>query len=241
MKLVYFDFMLNKILGKRLAFITAHPDDESVLATGLILLNKQAKGENSLFCASLGGKGSGYLKNSAHKLKIKDFRKKELSDAMKYLGIKKFQVENFPDSKIKEHKINLKKKIFEFLSKTKPEVLVSFSKDGFTGHADHIIVGEVAKEFAKAMKIKFVEFSRPPLTHFPDLHQHLIKKRKNGSYGKFILKDYKSVFCVSVESKKKLRALKIYKTQFLGINPHNIFPKHIAEHVLKNEYFRVVK
>jgi len=51
-------------LGKRLLVVTAHPDDESFLASGTMLANANAGGNNFVFCATLGERGKSHLEQA---------------------------------------------------------------------------------------------------------------------------------------------------------------------------------
>jgi LmbE family N-acetylglucosaminyl deacetylase len=233
--------MLKKIKNKHVAFITAHPDDESVLAAGTLIIHKASGGKTSLFCATVGEQGSGYIQKSIDQKELSIIRKKELKAAAQYFGINKVVASNFPDSKIHQHKVRLKKEVMKFVLKTKPDILISFGLDGYTGHTDHITVGRVAKIVAQKMKVEFLEFARPPLDQCADLGKYLKKKRKNGLYLKKVSNKRGAVLSIKVDPKTKIEALRLYKTQFMGINPYNIFPKKIAEHLLSREYYSVVK
>jgi LmbE family N-acetylglucosaminyl deacetylase len=229
--------MSQEILKKHIAFITAHPDDETLLAGGTIHQNHLAGGKNSLFCATLGEKGIAYLVNPPSIEEMKLLRKNELLNVGKYIGIHTIEMSDLPDGAIEHHIEVLKNSVLTFITTHRPDILISFNQDGFTGHRDHVIISTITKEIAKNLSIPFFTFSKPPHETFPDFTMHLFKKRKNGIYVENEQKHKTPNIQIVVDPKVKLEALKLYESQFAGLNPHNIFPNDIAEHILNNEYF----
>ncbi len=233
--------MYKKIKGKHIAIIVAHPDDESVLAGGTVIKHTLAGGRSSLFCATLGEKGSAYLSEKIKKSEFKLIRKKELMDAAKFMGVSHVKISSLPDSKIADYKVKLKEEIRKFLVKSNPDIVISFGVDGFTGHVDHIAVSNATLAICRSLGLEFWEFSKPPEDKCKDIEQYLKKKQKNGLYQKKIIKRGTTTFAIKVDPNSKFKLIRLYRTQFQGINPYNIFPKKIAEHMLKNEYFRSTK
>lgn len=228
--------MSQKILKKHIAFITAHPDDETYLAGGTIYRNNIEGGTNSLFCASLGEKGTAYLKNPLSQDEMKNLRRNELNAVAKLLGMNNIEIGKFPDGQIENNIVNIYNSALRFVEKYKPNVLVSFGEDGFTGHNDHIAIAKIAEKLSKETSITLFTFSKPPHHLYPDFNTHLFKKRKNGSYAN-INKHKDPEIKIKINSKVKLNALKLHDSQFFGLNPHNNFPKEIAKHILSYEYF----
>gem|GEM_PF-673848 len=229
-------FMKETILGKKLLIVVAHPDDESFLAAGTIHANHIAGGENHIFCASLGERGFNYLQSKTP-IDIKKIRKSELLKVSKYLKINRLKVANFPDGSILSHINEFEKNIKNFIQRSNPDYIISFGNDGYTGHKDHIVVGEVTKKLSDLFKIPFVRFCKPSATVCEKIDDHLTAKRRNGVYAAECLEKEKANIKIKIDPVVKLKALSMHESQFEGLNPHKIFPKKIANHVLRYEYF----
>lgn len=229
--------MSKEILNKHIAFIIAHPDDETLLAGGTIYENHILGGKNSVFCATLGEKGSSYLNEECNIDQVKSIRKNEILNVGKYLGMHNIELADFQDGEIERNIDNLKNSVLKFITTHKPDILISFNEDGFTGHSDHIAISQITKEIANNLNLPFFTFSKPPYDIYPDFNHHLLKKRKNGSYLKDEKIHKKPNIKITINPTIKLEALKLYESQFEGLNPHNVFPTEIADHILNNEYF----
>lgn len=229
--------MSKQILGKHIGFITAHPDDEALLAGGTIYKNKILGGKNFLYCATLGERGTSYLKNIPSVDEIKELRKQELFEVGNFLGVDIIEHGHFPDKAMDEYVLEIRDSIAIFIATHDPEVLISFGDDGFTGHTDHVVLGKIVKDLAKELNIPFFTFSKPPRSLYSDFDDHLLKKRKQGVYAESFLEYKIPDINISIDPVKKLAALELYKSQFEGLDPYRIFPKDIADHILSNEYF----
>ncbi len=220
---------------KRIAFITAHPDDETEISAGTIYNNFQKGGKNFLYCATLGEKGNAYVSEDITPEELGLMRKTELFSVGQFLGIEEIVVSDFPDGEVEGHVGRLEKEIQDFISKVKPEVVVSFGADGYSGHKDHIALSKVVQKILADSGVRFLEFAGPSESVCGGYENCLFKKRKNGDYHDLNRKE--ANICVKIDKEVKLKALNIYKTQWDGLDPYKIFPPSIAEHVLTHEYF----
>ena len=228
--------MNPNIIGRRLLIVTAHPDDETFLAGGTIHANKASGGTTHLVCATLGELGTAYMKNPGTALEVQQIRKEELSAVTQYLGIDKIEILDFPDGLLSEHLADLKEKIQAIANIKDFDFIISFGKDGYTGHKDHSAIGLVAKEVAKTLGIPFLEFCKPPKSVCGDMESFLKTKQKKGSYDI----DHQIIepnIHIQVDQDRKLSALRMYHSQFAGLDPYQIFPEDVAAHLLSNEYF----
>src|SRR5262245_7974418 len=89
---------MNPILGKKILFVTAHPDDERYGAAGTILRNHEAGGITYVACATFGERGRSHLKRKATHRQLKALRKKELVAASKYLKVSELLMPGLPDT-----------------------------------------------------------------------------------------------------------------------------------------------
>ncbi len=91
---------LSFILGKHILFVTAHPDDESFLAAGLMHANYTAGWKNYLLCATHGEKGRAHLENHVEDDDLKNIRQAELSCASKLLRLQNYELMDLGDGKL---------------------------------------------------------------------------------------------------------------------------------------------
>ena len=225
--------MTMEILGKRILFVTAHPDDESFLAAGTIAANDARGGRNILFCATHGERGLAYVEEGFDKSRIKEVRKAELVAVSEHLGIHHLELAHFADGFVEQQVERLVRELGGFVVGLDIDLIVSFGADGFTGHRDHIAVGVVARKVASDLNLPFVEFARPK--DF-DIMEYLAPKRINGNY-RLDAPANEANICVVANAAVKLEALRLHESQFRGLDPYRVFPREIAEDLLSNEYF----
>jgi LmbE family N-acetylglucosaminyl deacetylase len=229
--------MKENILGKSILVLVAHPDDESFLAAGTLHENKLRGGQNYILCASKGELGYSYILPSPKKAELKKMRERELIKASKCVGVDVLQVLNHRDGVLSVSARKLEKEIFEFARNYEFDYVMSFGEDGYTGHSDHVVIYHIAKKLAKHHHVPLLQFAKLPVRICKDIDKHLLVKRKNGTYsdacGGLVVPNLR----ISTDPFMKLRSLCIHKSQFAGLDPYRIFPKKIADHFLRNEYF----
>jgi LmbE family N-acetylglucosaminyl deacetylase len=215
-------------------FIIAHPDDESYLFSGTLLLNHKAGGQNYIICATSGEKGKSHLKKEISPKQLASIRKKELIAVSKYLKVKKLFFLNIPDSMVMAHKDLLSKKISKIISDYKPDYLLGFGLDGVSGHLDHITTGLVTKTLAKKMKIPHISFQGSPL--LLKRSKLMKQRRKEGSYSNNFSYQKPNII-IKIDPKVKLKALHFHKSQLDKSSPFLNIPKKIATEIMSHEYF----
>lgn len=230
---------MKGILGERILFVTAHPDDESYLAAGTMLKNHAAGGRSYVACATFGEKGKSHLKTKITAGQLKQRRKKELLRVSKFLKVSELLMPGLPDAGMgrKSNQEAFFKKLLAFAEKHRPALMISFGKDGISGHIDHISVGKVAKQVAKKLKVRFLTFTAPP-----ELHKsiELLKtRRKHGKYVK-TLKYRPHDIEIKIHRLNKLKALHFHKSQFDSEGPFAGLTPRTAKQFLSIEYFSVV-
>ena len=230
---------MNEILGKKILFVTAHPDDESYTVAGTILRNHEAGGASYVACATFGERGKSHLKRKVTSRQLKTLRKNELLAASKYLRVSGLLMPGLPDTELgrKSNQDIFYNKLLPFAEKHRPELIISFGKDGISGHIDHISVGKVAKEVAKKLKLPFLTFAAPPALH--KSIEALKKRRMHGKYVK-TLKPHPHDIEIKVDPKKKLKALQFHKSQLSVEGPFAEFPPKAVRQLLSKEYFSFV-
>jgi len=227
----------------KIAFIGAHPDDETLIS-GLLRNNKKLGGKNYIFCATKGGKGSvtPQLSKKINK-NLTNIREEEYQNSCNFLGVEKNHriILNYEDGKMyflgRKLEKELEKHIEKFLIKARADVVISFRKeDGFTGHTDHIKIAEITYKVVKKIGLRAIAVVPPPFKICPEFYKSLKNKRTHANYidnPDFI---EPNIHFGKIPKSEKLASMKIHKSQ-PSIIPHYFLPNDEAEYFLKNEYF----
>jgi LmbE family N-acetylglucosaminyl deacetylase len=132
----------------RLAGVFAHPDDDSYLIGGTLLLH-QGQVEPTLVFATSGEAGPIAAGSPATRSTLGEVRQREqraFLDAIGYAGAPAHFL-GHPDYHLPEVPFErLVGEVEAVLGATRPQVVVSFGPDGLTSHHDHIRAGEAAAE-----------------------------------------------------------------------------------------------
>ncbi len=131
--------------GKRtLLCVLAHPDDESLAIGGIIAKYARKGVDVQLICASRGERGRYFdYQESPGCEVVSSTRSVELDAAAKVLGINEVHFLNYLDGDIDKADPNkITRKIANFITELKPEVVVTFGPDGAYGHPDHIAISQ---------------------------------------------------------------------------------------------------
>ena len=229
---------MKNFLGKKLLFVTGHPDDESYAVSGTMHANYKAKGVTYLISATLGDKGKSHLSVPVSSATLKKMRKAELEAAVEFLRVKKLFLLGLPDGGVINEKPAAFKKIMAIAKKLNPDYILSFGKDGMSGHLDHIAIGETAKKAADKLRSPFAAFAPSPnrIKLMKQLSKTLISRRKFGKYAdkiEFTRPNLK----IPVDSKIKIKAVSFHKSQLGGNKPFSQFPPKMKKEWLKYEYY----
>jgi len=214
---------------------TAHPDDESYTAAGTIYKNYEAGGKTILVCASFGERGTSHLKKSISPSKVKKMRREELIRAAKILHIEKLLFLGLPDAHIDASKSALYKRGLKIARSIKPDFIISFGKDGISGHRDHVAVGETAKKIAKRTRTPFI-ITALPMSITASAIRWLKSQRKRGRYVEKIHFAKPSIR-IKINPKIKRCALLAHKSQLENGRALTGFPEYAVKELLKAEYF----
>lgn len=129
---------------KRLLFVLAHPDDESLGFGGTIARYVNEGAEVFLITATRGQRGRfGIADNKPAPEIVGKVREKELHAASKILGIKEVTVLDYMDGDLDttnpDEIINT---IVYHIRRIKPQIILTFGPDGVYGHPDHIAISQ---------------------------------------------------------------------------------------------------
>lgn len=228
--------MFEEMLGKKILVVTAHPDDESALAGGTIWKLSLAGGEIHLLCATKGEKGTSHIGRPCEPDELKNIRAEELENARICTGISHLRIYDFPDGQLLEYVENFEKMIQDHVDFFRPDYMLGFGEDGYTGHSDH--VASFKAGFASSFKagVPYVSFALPGGEIGKQYKEKLLVKRLNGAYQDDAV-HLDPDFVVNVDKNKKLEAMRCHLSQWEGLDPEKVFGKELAEHFLTHEYF----
>jgi len=224
-------------LGKKLLFITAHPDDESYAVGGTIFENVKQGGESHLICVTLGERGRGHLLKPLTTQQLKQARREELKCASKKLNISSLHILDLPDGQILNNKSIAHKKITGIVKKLKPNHILSFGPDGISGHLDHIALNKISQKIAREQKIQFIAFAVSP-SRLKLNPKFFASRRKFGKYAPQI--SYQEPDArIKINSAVKVKAVSCHKTQLGHNKPFAHLPKKLKKEILLHEYFKI--
>lgn len=127
--------------NRTVAFIYAHPDDETFGCSFWIRKIADEGGRPILLSATLGDAGKTGRLGDMSKAQLAVKREQELRHAADILGLAEVELLRLPDGKLKEtDPLKLRESIAEFLRCHGADIVVTFPEDGISGHADHIVI-----------------------------------------------------------------------------------------------------
>lgn len=134
------------LTNRTVAFIYAHPDDETFGCSYLIRQIADEAGNPILLTATRGDAGkTGHL-DPMNEDELATLREFELEKAVGILGISTAEQLGMKDGKLDEVDADLlREKIADFLREHQADIVVTFPEDGISGHRDHIVLHHVVK------------------------------------------------------------------------------------------------
>jgi N-acetylglucosamine malate deacetylase 2 len=127
--------------------VFAHPDDETFRPGGTLALLAQRGVSVHVLTLTHGEAGSCGEPALCSPGDLPGVRERELSCACAVLGLLPPRLLDYPDGHLVE--ADQERMIAEILAvvrQAQPNVLLSFGPDGLSGHADHIVVGQITAE-----------------------------------------------------------------------------------------------
>lgn len=129
-----------------IAFVFAHPDDETFLSAALI---RRLADEGNAPVLLLATKGDAGKKNGAFahlsNAELADLREKEMSRAAAILGLSTVEHLAYPDGRLQEmDESEFVHRVAEFLNRHRSPVVVTFPEDGGNYHPDHMAISRIA-------------------------------------------------------------------------------------------------
>jgi dephospho-CoA kinase len=127
--------------GGRLLAMFAHPDDETFAIGGTLARYADAGVEVHLWCATAGEAGTLHGERVS-KEQLRAVRTEELYRVVEILGIHELHLLDFPDGGLDPSDPSGHAAATDVLQRLRPDIVVTFGRDGVTGHADHLAVHE---------------------------------------------------------------------------------------------------
>jgi LmbE family N-acetylglucosaminyl deacetylase len=126
---------MNTMLG-----IWAHPDDE-VFVSGGLLADAARRGDRVVCIHMTSGEAGLSFGNPSTPTTLADLRRQELETSLACLGVEEQRFFEYPDGRLSQVPYdNGVARIHDVLVELQPDEIVSFGRDGFTGHPDHKVL-----------------------------------------------------------------------------------------------------
>lgn len=194
---------------KNILIIYPHPDDEALSVSGLIQQARRNKIKTSLLVLTKGGAGESSFPLAEDLSKV---REKEMRESARILGIDTLIQLDYPDGKIRKYKVEVSKEIEKYITKIKPDLVITYDLSGLYGHEDHIVVSEIVTNFAKkkCKKCALWYMSLPQkVIDMIGLPTHMAKNKK--VFEKRMLPSHK--LFIGTDFVYAYKAVKAHKTQ----------------------------
>lgn len=121
--------------------VLAHPDDESTFLGGTIPKYVKQGVIVDLICATRGEKGNRL--DVLGDIDLGDAREAELRAAAAIIKIRNIYFLGYIDGTMeKSNADEITNKVLEIMQQIRPEIVITFGPDGYTGHKDHVTIGE---------------------------------------------------------------------------------------------------
>lgn len=125
-----------------------HPDDESVMAGGIIQRALILGFEVTVLTLTEGNSGKIFVTGKGRSLA--EIRREEMAEAMSRLGVVDWIMWKFGDGKLRRTQ-KWRRRLFEFIRSTNPGIIVSYDLSGVSGHPDHISASLVVLRAVRSM------------------------------------------------------------------------------------------
>ena len=224
-------------------FVFAHPDDESFSSAGTIAKLTKKGVVVKLITATRGESGQVGNPPITTFENLGKVREKELKNAAKILGISHVYFLGYKDGTLSGISLGeIGRKILKILKEEKPDIVVTFNKEGGSRHPDHIKMHRAANfAFKKYMK----NVGKTVRLYNTAIPRNFIKKLKQlgmmySAYGEIKgtpSSQISTVVDISKTVDKKVKALISHKTQH---QDWERYLKRKGHEEFKFEFFKLV-
>ncbi len=223
--------------------VFAHPDDESFSSGGTIAKYVKSGAVVKLISATKGEKGSVGQPPLCTQAELGAVREKELTCAAEILGISEIFFLDYIDGQLEQISVEkISQKIRFILDKEKPDIVITFNKEGNSRHPDH-------KQINKAATLAFSHYIKTQTKHvrlyYADTPKSLLRKLEEigtiyTAFGKIegtADSQITTIIDVSETIEQKVKAFQCHKTQ------HKDWERFLKRKNLpefRNEYFTLI-
>lgn len=199
------DSFLKDITNKKMLVVYPHPDDESVMAGGLIQRAVSLGFQVTVLTLTEGERGKIHINGKGRS--TPEIRRQELTKAMSVLGVTDWVMWKFPDGKLRQEN-NWQVRLEKFILDTQPGIMVSYDLSGVTAHPDHIsLAREVLRIVRKIKGTKLIWTSFEGL-----MKQKMVDTRVE----KYLQKPDYVLDLNRQEARRKWQAVFAHRSQALG-------------------------
>lgn len=132
--------------------IWAHPDDETFTAAG-IMHSAVSNGQEVICVTATKGEAGSQDHEKWPPENLANVREKELMNALEVIGVNKHHWLGYKDGFCeRSDKMVGSEKLKKLIEKYKPNSILTFGKDGMTGHSDHCCISCWVDEAIKGIK-----------------------------------------------------------------------------------------
>lgn len=148
------EVFLENVKNKKILVVYPHPDDESVMAGGLIQKARKLGFEVTVLTLTEGSRGKIHVNGRGRS--VAEIRREEMAEAMSTLKVSDWIMWKFEDGRLRKRE-GWRVRLRKFVEETGPGVMVTYDLSGVTGHPDHIALSlEVLRIFRKLRKFKLL-------------------------------------------------------------------------------------
>ena len=141
--------LLTQVKNKTLLVVFPHPDDETVMAAGLIRRAVQKGWRVVVVNLTKGEAGRIHIHGNGEC--VAKIRSNEFAKAMGLLGVKEFELWNCGDGNLRGSR-SWRKQVDNLILNIKPGIVVTYDHSGISGHPDHIALSVEIYKLLKSQK-----------------------------------------------------------------------------------------
>ena len=232
-----------------LLVITAHPDDEVLIAGGTLAACAAAGIDGGVMCLTRGERGPISDPRLATPTTLADVRVKELHAACTELGVRVVKCWRRQDGGLRwSDRSSIVRQLVAALESSRPDAVITFGEDGLYYHPDHVATYELTLRAVQRL-------ADPPSLYRSVWPKALMRElgselRKRGLSDElwelhpedFGTEDLGGGFAIDVRQfvNKKLRALRARKTQISDAHAFAALDFALADRFLGTEWFAPV-
>ena len=145
--------------AERVLGVFAHPDDESVLAGGVLAAAAAAGADVTVVSATRGESGPITGGIDATRETFAEVREAELRAACTELGVRTVECLGLPDGSLEDVPDRLASEVARLLATLRPDAVITFGPEGLYWHQDHVAVHDAVATALEGVSVR------------PEIHQ----------------------------------------------------------------------